>query len=65
MKESVIVTLILGLISTIGLLSIFISFFEKDFEEIEYIEEEQSATFVPIENKLEDATYEYFFSEEK
>jgi hypothetical protein len=65
MKESVIVTLILGLISTIGLLSIFISFFEKDFEEIEYAEEERSAAFIPIENELEDATYEYFFSDER
>jgi hypothetical protein len=63
--------MVLGLVSGFGLLSILISFFERDFEE-EYLEEirslrkkEKPATFVPIENELHDATYEYFFSDEK
>lgn len=42
MNEATIVTLILGLISGIGLLSICISFFEKDFEIIEFFEDENN-----------------------
>jgi hypothetical protein len=40
MNENVIVTLILSLISGVGLLVIIVSFFEKDFEEIEFFEDD-------------------------
>lgn len=71
MKEDVIIPLILGLISGIGLLSIFISFFEKDFEE-EYFEEiqrnrnrkrPQPATVIPINDELDISTYDFYTDE--
>jgi hypothetical protein len=63
MKEDVIIPLILGLISGIGPLSIFISFFEKDFEETEYITEERPATVIPIDDELDIPTYDFYTDE--
>jgi hypothetical protein len=63
MNESVILTLILGSISGFGLLSICISFFEKDFEEIEYIEDERPEIKTSIHDELDITTYDFYTDE--
>jgi len=63
MNESVILTLILGSISGFGLLSICISFFEKDFEPIEYIEDERPEIKTSIHGELDITTYDFYTNE--
>lgn len=69
MDGGIIILMGLGLISGFGLLSILISFFERDFEE-EYLQEirsnrkrKQPATAIPIDDELDITTYDFYTDE--
>jgi hypothetical protein len=71
MDGGIIIFMGLGLISGFGLLSILISFFEKDFEE-EYFQEirsnrnikrKQPAKVIPIDDELDITTYDFYTDE--